>query len=511
MLSSNAKRYIAKVRAKYPVLMFIPGLALGQLLACLIGHASLLVLALWLAAAFFAKGRPFASLYLTMLSGLLPGVLSMLSVGPLPLKDDLSGQRLLIAQIESEPRFRQPGQMECPVRVLAQGKRTSAERLPVYVPIAGQPKALCKAVHLPWRNMSNARVGSIILLKAQLRPLRPVLNPFARESTLVRQGYNWECRIQYASAAILFNEPLLSRIRRAVVQKIRTGLGNNEGSGLIMAIAFGRRDVISASTENAFKRTGLAHLLVLSGCQVTLIWYSVFKALKWVMLRLPGVCLITPLTPLASLGGLTIAGVFVAISGVDGSSLRAMLALVFVVIACLLERNREMPGSIGVSFMALCMLWPGAYLEPGVQLTYAALVGIWMGQRWSNGRGLLSHVKVYSCASLCTSIVSVLWFKQISLAGFVLNPVFAPLISVIGCHGAISAVLLSFVPIIGGYYALRPVMAILELLRDWILVLSNLPGVSIRINGPARFAVALIGLLLVLRLFSLCRLRQTER
>jgi len=498
--SAGRSKFLARLRSEYPLVFFIPGLILGQLLSHLLGSAGLIVLALWLFAA-LCLGPRLRQTLLIALSGLLPGFLSMLSVLGRGHAPALSVSESYLGQVSGPARFRKEGQLEMPIKILGRiSWRKGVVEIASFPPKT-QPLALCRAVHLPWKNLRQVKLGSLLSLKAKFTPLAYSVDPLARENTLIRHGYKLECRVQYASRPFSNGEPFLARARTTLFKQVIGVLGDNERSGLVLAMAFGRRDGLSTRSEKAFKDTGLAHLLVLSGCQVTLVYYTVCLLLRFCLLRMPGLYLVLPVDMLCRVCALVVATLFVALAGVEASSLRAVLALLFVVAAGLLERNHNVLACLAASFVMLAWLWPGSYLEPSTQLTYGALFGIWLGLGAGRRRAVWTYLKSCLCASLCTSLVLIFWFRRLALAGFVLNPVLVPLASFIGCQGAFAATALSFLPLPGLHYGLKAIGAMLNFFRVLVINLAGLPGTAFKIEGVGRLTLATVligGLIFVL-------------
>ena len=284
-------------------------------------------------------------------------------------------------------------------------------------------------------------------------------------------------------------------------------VGDGEMGGMILAMSIGARDTLSVGTEWAFKATGLAHLLVVSGFQVTVVHYVVSTLLRWV---LGWAWVFSPLVPvsfLASLGGLGASLLFVAVAGVDGASVRAALAAIFTVVGASLERRRGLIGGIGASMLGLALLWPGSILEPGVQLTYAALWGIVFGRNICGENGessrLATAVGVTVGVWLLSSLVSLAWFRTFSPLGLILNPLLAPLAGVIGCHGGILGFGLYVVGLDSAGLVLQMVGSILIATRDLVGIVAG-SGLTVgELSGWATLGV--IGLILVASAYLLHR------
>jgi len=480
-------RVFARGRRLYPVFILLPGLVLGQVLAL----ADYLLLGGALVATILLLPAP-ALLRPSAFGMLLGGVAVMVQLPP-PLPEALVGEHSLIVEIDDDLRHPRVGEVRLSVRIV-QSLRDSTTL--VRQQIEGL-RLSCRAVDLPWRHISLASRGSVIVIRALVMPLAPSVLSY--DGMLQRHGYSGSCRLLYASAPIDERRSYWQQLRQRLFSLIQDLLGEGERSGLLLSMALGVRDVLGDNTERAFKRTGLAHLLVVSGYQVTLVYY-VLRLLLWRMLlvsrRFASCGLLPPASSaIALLGAIG----YVALVGTDGPSLRAALAVLAAVIAAALERGG---GLIGTSFLALllmCVLSPGCFLEAGPQLTFAALLGISLGASSPVLHTLSRYLMICTLASLCTAIPLLCWFGDLSLVSFVLNPLLAPLISVLSCQGTLLALSAHGIGIDPNAILLRGVANLLEVARDGICMIAGWPGILLHLDGvPRVLAVAgLTGIVLV--------------
>ena len=92
-----------------------------------------------------------------------------------------------------------------------------------------------------------------------------------------------------------------------------------------------------------------------------------------------------------------------------------------------------------LSLVMLSILWPVCFLEVGVQLTYAALFGIWCGMQVKNK--FLSYGIMCLAIGIMTNLVTALWFHSVSLMGFLLNPFLAPSVALLSVYLGVPALL----------------------------------------------------------------------
>jgi competence protein ComEC len=303
----------------------------------------------------------------------------------------------------------------------------------------------------------------------------------------------------------------LDRARQTIERDVIGLLGPGEASGLVTALSIGARDTLSLGTEHAFKATGLAHLLVVSGFQVTVVFHFVAGFIGWLFARSRWLLERIPVREISAVVGLVAALGFVGISGLEGASLRAGLAAVFVVVATVLERGRGMLNGILVSLVGVSTVWPGAFLEPGVQLTYAALLGICIAA--GNGKpvaSLAERIRLFGRLTVivwvCSSAIAVAWFGTIAPLGLLLNPLIAPFASVVGCQGTF----LGYGAYASGLDSNGAILALvatmLEAVRDIVAWCAEWGGVEAEFAGSQRLGWGL-GLSMVALSAALARCR----
>lgn len=412
----SLRRLWARCHTRWPLLRIVVPFLVGQLLTFLCLPGSALVLLTLLGLLGVVIGRSVHSALLLSV-GIASALVSLPPSGPsLPV-----GERHLLLHIESL-RHRQPGRVDLTARAFLEA-HPRRERL------------ACRAVDLPWRNAGMLREGAVVAARVVLQALPHSKNPFSFERAQQRQGIVLRCRVLHLSPPLSLQQPWWVRVRAALRAHVEQQLGEGERSGLLLSAAFGMRDVLSFSTEEIFRRTGVAHLLVVSGYHVSIVSFSLYSVTYWLLTRAP--CwrllaifdLVLPLSAAAALSG---AIGYVVLCGAELSGVRALTALTVVAAAGLWGRSGNGMQAMLAALLLIHALVPGALLQPGVQLTFAALVGLQLAVHGGGGR-LRQAWRAVLLAGCATGVVSMWWFGQLSLIGFVVNLVIAPVLGVLSC------------------------------------------------------------------------------
>ncbi|HEX2296626.1 MAG TPA: ComEC/Rec2 family competence protein [Actinomycetota bacterium] len=156
--------------------------------------------------------------------------------------------------------------------------------------------------------------------------------------------------------------------------RVREGLAAaaaplGRAGGLLRGLTIGDTSGIDPATEDALRRSGLAHLLAVSGSNVALLLGAVAFALRTVPL----------VAKVAACAAALV--LFVAVVGPDASVLRAAGMGVVALVALATGRRPEPLHALGLALVAVVALRPGIVFSTGLHLSVAATLGIvlWTG------------------------------------------------------------------------------------------------------------------------------------
>ena len=167
------------------------------------------------------------------------------------------------------------------------------------------------------------------------------------------------------------------------------------------------------------------------------------------------------------------------------SALRAFIGLGLYAIAVLFEQGEKRYHLLAATALVMAIIWPGCWLGPSFQLTYAALFGIYIGTKDGRDLSLKSFLLTNIFASLFTAVVAGVWFSRISLLGLILNPIFSSFASFVSCKFGFIALLAKILGIDPFGWGLQVVSWALLVFRDLIESLfsvSWLRGLSFEVS-----------------------------
>ena len=374
----------------------VAGLALS--LAVQLRWASLLAVAPVVA---LLRPRLAAGGLVFALAGLAWGSWRLEHLARSSLRADIGRAGVLVAVATSEARAGGFDQHQFAVVESFEGRRL-AERVELQLPLGRAPPQ-----------------GARIELLAELQQ-PPSSRGFDRRTWLRRQGVHVELRVDRWT--------LIGRrggvagagdaLRRLLRRASTPGLAG-ERRAVLNGILLGDDTGLSPGLKTAFRRSGLYHLLAVSGQNVVLLAGGVL-GLAW-LLGLP--------RWLGQLGALGAIAAYVLAVGPQPSVVRAAVAGGAASIAWLLGRERDRWHLLLLAAAVLLAWTPYSLLDPGFQLSFAAVVAIFAAA--SRVREELegyplpplvrAPVAVAAACSVATAPILWLQFGQVPLLGIVAN------------------------------------------------------------------------------------------
>ncbi|WP_113906279.1 DNA internalization-related competence protein ComEC/Rec2 [Aliidiomarina celeris] len=166
---------------------------------------------------------------------------------------------------------------------------------------------------------------------------------------------------------------------------------------ILLALALGERQWLTTERWQVLQRTGLAHLMAISGLHLTLVFASVWALFRLLLVLFSGVlyrCVHWPrpgflLNPLALLLALPVAFTYAALAGFSVATVRALVLIVLFVVLRLTGERRS---PLLVLLFAVLLLWvmdPRAWMDTGFWLSAGAVAAIFIWQwRWPQPQAL---------------------------------------------------------------------------------------------------------------------------
>jgi len=228
---------------------------------------------------------------------------------------------------------------------------------------------------------------------------------------------------------------LVDRARRRLRERILDTFPADTAA-MARALVLGEDDLTS-SDQRAFRRSGLAHLLAVSGMHLVLVVATFVAAVRGLLVRIGAVSTrVAPLRVAAALG-LPLAWVYADLAGGSGSAIRAAWMTSAALLAHVLSRKPDTARAFGLSVAGMAIADPLVAFDLSFALSAAATAGL-LGLSTRISRPLLARTPEWAApvvravtASLAASIacapVLACMTADLPLAGVVANLIAVPL------------------------------------------------------------------------------------
>ncbi|MDR2525079.1 MAG: ComEC/Rec2 family competence protein [Oscillospiraceae bacterium] len=158
---------------------------------------------------------------------------------------------------------------------------------------------------------------------------------------------------------------LILGLRAAILRNIDTHYAQREAA-LLRGMLLGDADALDYQTQQDFRAAGIAHLFAVSGVHMSLLSYSVFRAL---------LALRCPRRPSAILCGAFVL-LFMAVTGFSPSCVRAGIMMLVVMAGECAGRMPDSRNSLGLAAVILMLASPLSAGQAGLELSFCATGGI---------------------------------------------------------------------------------------------------------------------------------------
>jgi competence protein ComEC len=170
-------------------------------------------------------------------------------------------------------------------------------------------------------------------------------------------------------------------LRWRMTERIQAALPGSTG-GIASALITGDRGSISEDDEAALRDAGLAHVLAIAGLHMALVGLGLFWIVRALLAAIPVIALNHPIKKWAALAALSGATFYLIISGAATPATRAYVMLAVMLIAILADRPALSMRSVALAALIILLLRPESLIEPGFQMSFAAVVGLVAVAEW---------------------------------------------------------------------------------------------------------------------------------
>lgn len=290
--------------------------------------------------------------------------------------------------------------------------------------------------------------------------------------------------------------------REAIADHIRGSVGGAEGE-IAAALIVGVRAGIPDEINEAMRRTGIYHIISISGLHMALVAGTIMGLLRGAFALFPDFSARRSVKKYAAAAALFSIAAYLIISGVVVAAERSFIMLAVMLIAVLFDRAALTMRNLAISAIAVIVVSPHEVVGPSFQMSFAAtaaLVGAYAG--WSDHRagktrppppkrslpGFLTRKFLLAAGGLAmTSIIAgsatalfAIWhFQRVSPLSLFANLTIMPIVSVVMFLGVASALLMPFGLDWPALYLMGKGLTAMIALSSWISERSPVDGVGL--------------------------------
>lgn len=208
--------------------------------------------------------------------------------------------------------------------------------------------------------------------------------------------------------------------------------------GILKALLIGDISDISQEVRNQYSRTGVNHILSISGFHIGIIALALFQLWSAVARIFPSLLLRINFRRFALFVSIPLIVYYMFLSGAAPATARSVIMLCFLAVALLLEKETDPINTLCLAAFSLLLINPAYLYDISFQLSFISLWGLTiltpilarplagLSNRWTRNLFLFA---VASVAAVTVTLLPVAYyFQQCSLTGIISNFFIVPLL-----------------------------------------------------------------------------------
>jgi competence protein ComEC len=278
----------------------------------------------------------------------------------------------------------------------------------------------------------------------------------------------------------------IERLRESIRDRILDALDAEPYAGVIAALVMGDQRAIQKAQWTVFTRTGVNHLMSISGLHITMISALVFIIAYAGWRRSAHLSLQLPARRAAVVAGFAAALAYAAIAGFGVPTQRTVYMLAVMAVAVWVGQITSAASVLALALLVVTALDPWAVMAPGFWLSFGAVglilyggVGPLRAPHWTR-----AWLQTQWAVTLGLIPLLLAMFQQVSIVSPIANAIAIPVVSLAIVPIALVGTVLPFDL---GLQAAHALMALTMHLLDW---LAGLPDSVWQQHAPPPWTVA---------------------
>jgi competence protein ComEC len=271
----------------------------------------------------------------------------------------------------------------------------------------------------------------------RLRRPHGQLNPhgFDYEAWLLERGIGATGYVRSRGSPLLLGHrnsflDWIEKAREKVRDRFKAVLGETPASGILAALAVGDQRAISAEEWRLFNRTGVTHLMSISGLHVTMVSGLCAWLAGWLWRRGPRLPLLVPARKVGALAAIVGALGYTLIAGFAVPAQRTFWMVTVVALALWAGRITAPGRTLALALAVVLAFDPWAVWSAGFWLSFGAVALIFFVAD-EKGPMVEQWVRVQWAITIGLAPAVLFLFAQVSVAGPLANAVAIPVVSAV--------------------------------------------------------------------------------
>lgn len=293
----------------------------------------------------------------------------------------------------------------------------------------------------------------------------------------------------------------IDRARAELRARLQARLEGQRFGGVLVALALGDQRAIAEEDWLLFNRTGVSHLVSISGLHITMISALVAVVVGGLWRRSARALRLAPAQTAAAGAAVLAAFAYCLLAGWGVPAQRTFFMLLVVAAAAWLRRGTRPLTTLALAAAVVCVLDPWAVIAPGFWLSFGAVAAILftvMGRPSASERGWRARLREAGRVQLAVTLallpLTAALFGQISLVSLAANAVAIPVVSLAVTPLALLAGVFVLLPEPVASLAapcLAIAHALLQGLHAFLSLLTQTAWASVALPAPPWWTVAL--------------------
>jgi competence protein ComEC len=302
-------------------------------------------------------------------------------------------------------------------------------------------------------------------------------------------------------------------LRQKVESRVFASMPSSEAA-IAVGILVGDSSAINTEEYEAIRKSGLAHIIAISGMHIVVVVGLIFISVRFLLSRFPSLPLRIDIKKVAAIIAIFGSLFYLLIAGSPLSAQRAFIMSTIVLAAIILDRRANPMRSVAIAANIILILTPEAILSASLQMSFAASIALVASFNLSssffnisNKKGVITKILSYFAtvtistlvAGIATSPFVIYHFNQFSTYSVLSNLIAIPLADFIIMPAGIIAMLLMPLSLEG--FALYPMQWGITAMLQVAQSVAALPNSSFYVPSISAYGLVFVtfgGLILCL-------------